>query len=67
MMIPRDREMSYEDLEKLAFYYMFISCCLTEDEEQSLKEAWNKQGGYKVIPWWKFVMENTKVSLDIKK
>lgn len=63
---PRDGEMNYEELEDLAWNYMFISACLTEDEVNSLKKEWESQGGYEKIPWWKFIMKNTKVSLDIK-
>lgn len=66
MMMPRKDAMNYEKLEELAFYYMFVSSCLTEEDENNLKEEWKKQGGFKAIAWWRFVMENTKVSLDIK-
>lgn len=63
----RDGEMNYKNLEELSFYFMFISCCLTEKEVQKLKDEWNKQGGFKSKPWWQFVMENTKIQLDINK
>ena len=26
-------------------------------------EEWNKAGGYKVIPWWKWCMDHINVSL----
>lgn len=66
MIKPRDGEMNYEKLEDLAGYYMFIAACLTEKEVENLKKAWNEQGGYEKIEWWRFVMENTKVELDLK-
>ena len=66
MIEPRKGTMNYEKLEELAYYYMFVSSCLTEEDESKLKEEWKKQGGHKEIPWWKFVMENTKVGLDLK-
>lgn len=66
MIKPRDGEMNYEKLEELAWYYMFIAACLTEEEVEYLKSAWNKQGGYEKIGWWKFVMENTRLELNIK-
>lgn len=66
MLKPREGEMNYRDLQELAFYYMFISVCLTEEDNEKLKSEWNKQGGHKEIPWWKFVMNNTKIELDIK-
>lgn len=66
MIKPRDGEMNYETLEDLAWNYMFISACLTREEVDTLKKEFEAQGGHKEIPWWKFVMENTKVTLDIK-
>ena len=66
MIKPRDGEMNYKNLQELAFYYMFVSACLTEDEADKLKEEWEKQGGYNAIPWWEFVMKNTKVELSIE-
>lgn len=66
MLKPKDGSMNYKDINELSWNYMFIGACLTEEQEEQLKEEWNKQGGYKAIPWWQFVMENVKVELDIK-
>ncbi len=35
--------------------------CLSEEERTKLSEDWNKAGGYKVIPWWKWCLENIEV------
>ena len=65
MIKPQDGEMNYKDLDELKFYYMFISACLTEEERNTLKEEWNVIGGHNVVSWWKFVMQHTKIELDI--
>ena len=65
MIKPRNGEMNYEKIDELAFYYMFVAACLPEEEVNQLKEAWHQQGGHQGTPWWKFVMENTKVSIDL--
>lgn len=67
MIRPKDGGMNYEEIDELAWYYMFIAACVSEEENKILKEEWNKKGGHKEIPWWKFIMENTKVTLDIQK
>lgn len=66
MIKPQDGEMNYKDIDELKFEYMFISACLTEDQRNKLKETWELNGGHKTISWWKFVMENTKIELDIR-
>lgn len=58
--------MKYQHEKELSPFYMFISACLTDEEREELKAEWEKQGGFKVIPWWKFVKNNTKIVLDIK-
>lgn len=63
MLKPRDGEMNYNKLEELAFYYMFLASCLSESEYNTLKERWNKSGGSKETPWWKFIAENVSVSI----
>lgn len=66
MIKPQEGQMKYTDDEELTFYYMFISACLTDDEREKLKIKWEEKGGFKAIPWWKFVMENTRLELDVK-
>lgn len=39
----------------------FLVECLTEEERTKLSEDWNKVGGYKAIPWWKWCLENIEV------
>lgn len=66
MIKPQEGQMNYKDEEELAFYYMFVSACLQDSERDNLKVKWEEQGGFEAIPWWKFVMENTKIELEIK-
>lgn len=40
----------------------FLFECLKEEEKKKLKEDWNNAGGYKVIPWWKWCLDNINVS-----
>jgi hypothetical protein len=63
-MIPSKKNMNYKSLDELKFYGMFVSACLSEKQMKDLKEAWGRDGGFKVTPWWKYVLEHTKVSLD---
>ena len=65
MLKPREGEMNYENLEDLAWNYMFISACLSEDDYNKLREKWNAEGGYKVTPWWLFVAQNAVVGINI--
>ena len=41
---------------------VYLQACLPKDEFEKLKEDWQKASGSKVIPWWKFVFDNIKVS-----
>jgi len=66
MIEPRIGSMEYKDIGELSWDYMFISACLTAIQLEKLKLEWKKQGESEIIPWWKFVMENTKIELDIK-
>lgn len=66
MIIPQEGQMNYETIDDLAFYYMFVSACLSDEKRRVLRLKWNETGAYEVTPWWKFVMENTKVDIDIK-
>lgn len=43
---------------------IFLYECLTENEKKQIKEDWNEAGGYKVIPWWKWCMNNINVSYN---
>jgi hypothetical protein len=65
MIKPREGQMNYGSLEELAYNYLFIVACLTDEEERKLKIEWGKQGGFKKIPWWEFVMNNTRVGITV--
>lgn len=67
MLQPREGEIDYKDLDELAPYYMFISACLPKNMYTILKSKWNEQGGTKTISWWKFVMKNIKIEMDLQK
>lgn len=41
---------------------LYLYECLKEDEKVKIKEDWNNAGGYKVIPWWKWCLDNINVS-----
>lgn len=41
---------------------MYLFECLSEEEKVKLKGYWEKVGGYKTIPWWKWCLDNIKVS-----
>ena len=41
---------------------MYLQACLAKEELEKLKKDWNAEGGFKVIPWWKFAFNNITVS-----
>lgn len=41
---------------------VYLQALLSKEELDKLKEDWNEYGGYKAIPWWKFVFDNVTVS-----
>lgn len=45
----------------------FLVECLSEKEKVKLKEDWNKAGGFKVVPWWKWCVDNIDVRYHKKK
>lgn len=44
---------------------MYLSFCISTKERDKLKEVWNEHGGHKVIPWYKWVLQNVSVNLDL--
>lgn len=42
---------------------MYLQGCLSKSDLKKLEDNWNKIGGFKTIPWWKFVFENVEVKL----
>lgn len=61
---PRDGEMEYKTLQELGFYYLFLASCLSENEAQILKQRWVSLGGINYKPWYQFIAENVKVTLE---
>lgn len=45
---------------------MYLACCVSEKERDYLRDKWNEAGGYHVIPWYKWVLQNVSVSVDYK-
>lgn len=43
---------------------MFLQGCLTTQEHEKLKDDWNKNGGFEVIPFWKYVFENVSIRYE---
>lgn len=37
---------------------------MSDNEIALLKEKWNEKGGHKVIPWYKWVLQNTTLSVS---
>lgn len=46
---------------------IYLQSCLTNEEYELLNSTWEKIGGFKVIPWWKFAFENIEVKLKENK
>lgn len=63
----QEGEMNYKTLDELAFYFMFIGSCLEPEKREELKTEWERQGGIETQAWWRFIMNNTKVDIDIVK
>ena len=38
---------------------------LNESDKAKLKKAWQKAGGCKTMPWWKWCLENIKISCNV--
>lgn len=43
---------------------MYIAACLTKEQTEELKKQWNEQGGKDIIPWYRWVLQNTHIVLD---
>lgn len=57
------RNKSYEDsIIEYQNLGMTISICLTKRQKKLLKATWEKDGGYKVDPWWHYVLVNTNLT-----
>lgn len=45
---------------------IFLTNCISDEDRQRLNDKWNEVGGYHVIPWHKWVLQNVSVSIDYK-
>lgn len=43
---------------------VYLSACFSEKELEKIKENWNKEGGYKVIPWYKYLLNHLTVTYE---
>ncbi len=41
---------------------MLLISFLADEELTKLRKDWNEKGGYEVIPFWKYALDNVKVS-----
>ena len=51
--------LSEKDLSLMGVY---LEALITTEELENLKADWKAAGGFKVIPLWKFALDNIKVS-----
>ena len=56
-----DEELKYAEINAATY----ITTCLKDEEISILKDKWNEIGGAKAISWYKWVLQNTTISLDI--
>lgn len=45
---------------------MYLSFCLSEEDRKKLSKKFKEVGGSNVIFWYKFVLQNVSVSVDLK-
>lgn len=43
---------------------VYLQACLSKEDFDKLKVAWENAGGFKEIPWWKFAFDNITVSFN---
>ena len=43
---------------------MYLSACFSDKELQIIKDNWNKEGGYKVTPWWQYLLNHLTVTYE---
>lgn len=43
---------------------MYLSACFSDEELQIIKDNWNKEGGYKVTPWWQYLLQHLTVTYE---
>lgn len=56
----------FENMEEVEKEFgLFLGLSLSDDERDTLNEKWKENGGRKVIPWYKWVLQNVKIVLDL--
>lgn len=55
------RELKYADINAATY----INFCLSDKEIEKLKEKWNENGGFKEIPWYKWVLQHTSITVSL--
>lgn len=57
---------NFENMEEVEKEFgLFLGLSLSDEERNILNEKWIENGGRKVIPWYKWVLQNVKIVLDI--
>lgn len=56
-----NEELKYAEINAATY----IKTCLKDEEIDILKDKWNAIGGTKAMPWYKWVLQNTSISLDL--
>lgn len=45
---------------------IYLQALLTTEELEKLEDDWNKNGGYQVVPFWKFAFDNIQVKYEMR-
>lgn len=57
---------NFENMEEVEKEFgLLLGLSLSDEERNILNEKWIENGGRKVIPWYKWVLQNVKIVLDI--
>lgn len=43
---------------------MYLSACFSDEELEKIKDNWNKDGGYKAIPWWQYLLNHLTITYE---
>lgn len=43
---------------------MYLSACFSDEELEKIKDNWNKDGGYKVTPWWQYLLNHLTITYE---
>lgn len=58
---------NFDDMEEVEKELgLFLGLLLSDEERDILNEKWKESGGRKVIPWYKLVLQNVKIVLDLQ-